>query len=355
MIETKHLYSPDIAIHPGESLCDELKFLGISQIELAMRTGLSEKHISQIINGESPISPETSIKLERAIGVAADFWNNLQTNYDLMLARLNSESLLTDEIEEARNFTCYAELVRYGYVDDCHDWRKKTDNLLRFFGVNSLKYIPEYEGIEFRQAQKEFNRYALAAWLRCGDIEANKTIVEPFDKNKVKEITFKLRELTSDIEHFSDKARNLCACAGIALVYTPYFKNIKVNGAARWIGNKAVIQINNKGVYSDIFWFTMFHELGHIIKHSVKDRFIDYNGKNNTDDKEKEANNFAANILIPEKEYKKFLADRPINLQKAKNFAKEMGIGLGIVVGRLAHDKIASWKIGHFRQRLKMT
>ncbi len=353
MIETKYSYNPSIVIHPGESLYDEIKFLGISQVELATRTGLGEKHISQIINGESPITPETSIKLERAIGVSADFWNNLQTNYDLAIARISAKKLLLDEIKEAKNFSCYTELVKLGYVSNSYNWTEKTENLLRFFGVNSLGYISSIEGISFRQTQKKFNQYSLAAWLRCGDIEANKMIIEPFDKNKAKELISELRMLTLNVENFGVKAKNLCARAGIALVYTPYFKNTKVNGASRRIGDKAVIQLNTRGAYSDIFWFTLFHELGHTIQHGVKDKFVDYNGKDDSN-KEKEADKFAANILIPEEEYRALLEDKPINLKKIKDLANRIGIGLGIVVGRLAHDEIASWKIGHFRQRLEI-
>ncbi|MGC9193818.1 MAG: HigA family addiction module antitoxin [Thermoplasmata archaeon] len=82
MAKTSLTYSPSKAIHPGVSLKDELEFLNLSQTELAKRTGMSEKHIRQIINGESPVTPETAIKFERAIKTPANFWNTLQKSYD---------------------------------------------------------------------------------------------------------------------------------------------------------------------------------------------------------------------------------------------------------------------------------
>lgn len=91
---TKLSYNPDVAIHPGESLKDEISFLNLTQVDLAKRTGLSEKHINQIINGQDPITPDTALKLERALGTPAEFWNNLQKNYELNCARIKAENCI---------------------------------------------------------------------------------------------------------------------------------------------------------------------------------------------------------------------------------------------------------------------
>jgi HTH-type transcriptional regulator/antitoxin HigA len=352
MVDMKLSYNPDLALHPGESLRGELEFMDLSQVELAQRTGLSEKHISQIINGADPISPETSIKLERAIGVPASFWNNLQRDYGLNLARIESEQKLETEINEAKNFKCYAELVKLGCIEAATDWKVKAENLLKFFAVDSLLYIQKTEAVAFRQASGHFDEYSLAAWLRCGEIEAKKIEVQKFDKKKIKELIPEFRKLTTHPAGFGTKLKELCASAGIAVVYTPYLSNTKVNGSSRWVGDKPVIQLNTRGAYSDIFWFTFFHELGHILLHGVKERFVDYQ-KKEKDSKEKEADIFAANSLIPPSEYKDLLAIRPLNRLTVGSFARASGIHISIVLGRLAHEGKAKWnQIGNFRDKL---
>ncbi|MEK7552288.1 MAG: HigA family addiction module antitoxin [Patescibacteria group bacterium] len=354
MVDTTLSYNPDIAIHPGETLNDEIGFLNLTQVDLAKRTGLSEKHISQIINGQDPISPDTAIKLERALGTSAEFWNNLQKNYELNCARISAEQKMATEIEEAKKFICYSELVSIGYIEKAKDWKNKAENLLKFFGVDSLLYIKRTEEIAFRQTPGKFDQLSLAAWLRCGEIKANTIKTEAFDKKKVREIIPEARKLTLHPD-FGKKLQDLCASAGIAVIYTPYLKNTKVSGSARWLGDKAVIQLNTKGSYSDIFWFTFFHELGHILLHGVKERFIDYKGKL-INEKEQEANDFAADTLIPTSEYKVFLKNRPLTKQAVKTFAESISVDPGIVLGRLGHDNIAQWRqIAGARGRLTIT
>ena len=352
MLETKLSYNPDFEIHPGESLNDELEFLNLTQVELAQRTGLSEKHISQIINGLEPITPETAIKLERAIGTAAEFWNNLQKNFELNRAQIAANKKIRYEIEEAKKFKCYSELAEMGCVRVTPDWNERAEDLLKFFAVDSLSFIKETEKTAFRQTPGRFDRYALAAWLRCGEIEAGKLKLEEFNSRVVRDIIPSIKKLTLNPRGFGEELRELCASAGVAVVYTPYFQNTKVNGSARWIGDRAVIQVNTRGAYSDIFWFTFFHELGHIMLHGVKEKFLDYKDKT-IDEKEKEANSFAASTLIPETEYRSLIKVRPLNYQIVKSFAQKIGIGTDIVLGRLGHDKIAQWKqIARSRDRL---
>ncbi|MEK7069165.1 MAG: HigA family addiction module antitoxin [Patescibacteria group bacterium] len=352
MVDTKLSYNPDYAIHPGETLRDELEVMNISQVELTQRTGISEKHISQIINGEAPITPETAIKLERSLGVSAEFWANLQKNYDITVARIASEERLVKEVVEAKRFDCYVELVAMGCIKQASTWKEKTENLLKFFGVDSLIYVPQIEAVAYRQGRGKFDERSLAAWLRCGELEATKIKTDSFNKARIREIIPEIRKLTLLPEKFDTRLQDLCSSSGVAVVFTPYFKKTKVNGATRWIGDKAVIQMNNKGAYNDIFWFTFFHELGHIMLHGVKERFLEYDGKT-IDEKEKEANEFAAKNLIPPSEYDAYIKSGSLNRLTAGRFAESIGVDLSIVLGRLAHEGHAPWrKIAEYRPQL---
>lgn len=224
---------------------------------------------------------------------------------------------------------------------------------MRFFGVTSLSSIVNVtELAAFRGASGVLDQYSLAAWLRCGELQAREIEVGKFDKKEIKKIIPEIKKLILNSDNLGRELQRICAARGIAVVYTPYFKNIKINGSSRFINGKAIIQLNAKGGYSDIFWFTFFHELGHILLHGSKDKFLEYEG-DVKDKKEGEADRFAREILIPSSSLKEFLEDKPLNAEKIKNFANLMMVDSGIVLGRLAHEKIVSWKnISHLRKRI---
>lgn len=77
----------DLAIHPGEFIADEIEARGLSQRELARRMGRPYQSLNLIIRGRKGLTAETALDLERALGVSAQTWLNLQTAYDLTVAR----------------------------------------------------------------------------------------------------------------------------------------------------------------------------------------------------------------------------------------------------------------------------
>lgn len=354
----KH-FNPDYAIHPGVTLKDTIDAMGMSQVELAERTGLSPKHINEIVKNKSAVTPDTAIKLSTVFGMSASFWNNLQKKYDETCACLSLEENLEKERSILARFTCYVELAKWGYVEKTTSPRQKALNLYKFFGVSSLDLVPNVQSVAFRKAKKKnLNRESLAAWLRCGEIDAKKINVREFDRGLLKASIDKLRALTrEEPKVFSRALTDLCSAFGVAVVLIPYFKNTHVCGAARWINDRPIIQLSLRGSYSDIFWFTFFHELGHIFKHGKKDQFVDLEaGYNQIDEeKEREADNFAQNTLIPRAEYIQFKSNESniLSSKAIKKFADDINISPAIIAGRLSHD-YESWKTwASFRVRLK--
>lgn len=98
------IYNDIIAIPPGETIKDELEFLGMNQKEFSKRLGLAEKTVSQIINGIAPITYETSIKLENVLGIPASTWNNLESQYRVILAKIEEEEKKEEEWKICQNF-----------------------------------------------------------------------------------------------------------------------------------------------------------------------------------------------------------------------------------------------------------
>lgn len=354
-------YNPNVAIHPGFTLEENLEYFGISQKDLAERTGLTEKHISQIINGKASITPATAIKLERVLGITATFWNNLERNYRITVARLEAEKQLAKEEELAKSFTCYDELVALGAVAKvaARDYKAKAENLMRYFRVVSLAYVRTvqdmaYTGFAFRNMKKDVNHESLAAWLRYGEIEAEKIAVGEFSVPGIKSALEEARKLTKQPKGFEKKLQEMFAPHGVAIVYAPYFTKTKINGATRWVGDKAVVQLNTKGTYGDIFWFTLFHEIGHLVLHGKKAKFLDFDGSGN-DEKEKEADAFAVEKLIPSEAYEMLMRRKSITLAEANEFCNMIDIDFGILIGRLAHENKIPWRTAsQFRKKIEI-
>jgi antitoxin HigA-1 len=74
-------------IHPGEHLAEELKELGMSAAELARRLDVPTNRITGILNGQRSITGDTALRLAHFFGTSAEFWLNLQSLYELRVAR----------------------------------------------------------------------------------------------------------------------------------------------------------------------------------------------------------------------------------------------------------------------------
>jgi len=147
---------------------------------------------------------------------------------------------------------------------------------------------------------------------------------------------------SSPSEFMPELTRMLASC-GVALVILKNLKNVPINGVTRWISpDKALIQMSIRGKYADIFWFSLFHEIGHLLLHRKKGVYVDSKNETINTEQEKEANKFASDILISETEYnnfvEKFKMSRDIDM--LKSFSKKNGVFNGIVVGRLQNDEI---------------
>lgn len=351
-------YTPNRAIHPGQVVAQVLDREGMTQRNLAERTGLTEKHLSQVINGEASVTVETALLLENALGGAASFWINLEKNYQEAKARLERSSLLAKEASLLTKFP-YADLLKRGCVAATRKPEEKVESLWKFFGVNSLHFVETTEPVAYRKRPgKEVKKQAIAAWLRCGELQSKELKPSKFSDTELKNAVDKLRRLTTKSpEEFSIEAPKLLLKAGVSLVYVPHFPGSGVSGAVRWIGDNPLIQLSLLGKYADIFWFNLFHEIGHLMLHGKREKFIEFDNRDlsTVQEKEVEADTYAGNVLIPPSEFDRFVSAGDFSLASVSRFAQSIGIHPGIVEGRICHDGITpsiSWAkpLGQRRQ-----
>src|SRR5437867_2919060 len=331
---------PDIAIPPGETLAETLDALGLTQAELARRAGRPVQAISEILQGKKEITPETALELERVLGVPAHVWIRLEADYRIVKARLVDRERLKAGVSLAERYP-YREMAKLGWVPSLTDPLARVEALLRFFGVASLRQVPDpCSVVAWRRAQTTTScSGTLAAWLRQGEIQAQQIATEPFDADGLTEVLPVLRSLTRENpEEFQPKLQKILTQRGIVLVLVPELPKTGAHGATRWLGAKAVMQLSIRCRWADIFWFTLFHELGHILRHGRKETFIEFD-QDREDEREREADAFASRHLIPEPAYKTFVSEKaPFSAALVSTFATEVGVHPGIVVGRLQHE-----------------
>lgn len=341
-------YTPDYVSPPGETLIEVLEERGMSQAELAERTGRPKKTISEIINGKAAITPETALQLERVLNIPASFWNNRERRYQEFLAGQEEQERLEKQVAWLDQIPVKA-MIKSGWIRHFTDKVEQMRDVLNFFAVASPE---QWESrwcrnhVYFRKSQAfQSDSGAIAAWLRRGEIEAADIPCAIYDANKFKEALLQIRSLTVESpEIFQPEVVRLCAEAGVAVVFVPQLPKTRASGATHWLNSdKALIQLSLRYKTNDHLWFAFFHEAGHILLHGKRDFFLEGKsvGSIEDQDKEQEANKFAEDILIPPTKLKKFLeSGQQCSKASIEKFAAEIGIAPGIIVGRLQHDGI---------------
>lgn len=344
-----------VAVHPGIYLTDFLEEFSMTQDELAKRTDLHPKTINEIIKGKANITNLTALKLSKVFPVSEAYWNSLQEIYLSDLARLEESQKISEEIEVylPKYRETYKELEKFNFVEKYNWTEKNFENIVKelhkYFGANSL-FFPENEfnlGTAFRTYKKKnINPLTVAAWIRTGERKAISTKVSSFNLTKLKSSiqTIRSYSLKHPDEYLPLIEKELAEC-GVVLVYMPYFKNSHTQGAVRWLSkDKVLLMLNTNKRSEDKFWFNLFHELGHIIKHgkiNKEDRTKMYLDLDDAQDNEieKEADEFAQKTLIPDfiSRYQRLFSDYKDYRKGIIELSSEVGIAPAIFAGQTAH------------------
>lgn len=338
-------YTPDYVSPPGETLQELLAERQMSQAELARRTGRPDKTINEIIQGKAALTPQTALQLEHVLGIPAGFWNNREQTYRAFLAAQAERAELQEQADWLHCFPV-KEMAQRGWIKFHEDIVEQIRELLKFFGVASpaqWQASLATSDVAYRRSPAFRSQpHALSAWLRQGELLAQRINCEPYQADKFYQALTEARSLTKlEPDTFIPELQMRCAAAGVAVIFVEEVSGARVSGATRWLNSqKALLQLSFRYQHDDQVWFSFFHEAGHVLLHGKRQVFIEEEGAE--DEQEEEANQFAANLLIPKGALQSFL-DRQIpgrypSKQSLIEFAEEQGIAPGIVVGRLQHD-----------------
>ena len=343
--------SREMIIHPGETLKEILEERDMSQKELSLRTGFSGKHISTVLNGEKNISVSFAKKLEYALNIDAEFWMNLQNQYDKELIEFDElHSISEKEVSIFKSLkNIFSYIVEKGFISDVKQKEQSILELRKFFNVSNLDSIPSIvsAGAFRTQTSVNYDPYVLFAWLKICESLSEKIETEyvPQEKQieKLLALCPKIKELSLlSQEKFITELQNYFSSCGIAFVIIPAFEGAPVQGFIKTNQDgKTTIGMTFRQKRADIFWFTLFHEIGHFINGDSKQKFIDFESVENT--RETKADNFAQKMLLDSSAYSQFVNENNISLKRIISFAESQNVAPSIVIGRLQHDKVIGW------------
>ncbi len=352
-MNVRNEYQQTIVFHPGETLQEKLDEMGMGPKEFSLRTGKPEKTIIDVLKGRSSITSEMAILFENVLQIPAHFWLNMQRAYDEYLARQEWEAELENAKDWAREFP-YPEMARKGWVKATRKAEEKAMELFKFFGFSRVQsweryYYKQELKVDFRISLAHTKKaHAISAWLRKGELQAAQLPTYPFDKDAFKGSLHELKDImVIQPDDFFQQIQEICLKNGVKVVYTPSIKEAAVNGCTRWIKDNPLIQLSDRYKRNDIFWFTFFHEIGHILLHGKKDIFlrdVEYNGIDLI--KEQEADNFASEWLLSKEQEEEILLKFNITDEVIEEYAEKFHTHPAMIVGRLQHRELIPFSRG---------
>ena len=329
-----------IVTPPGATIKEQLVDRGMSQKEFAERMDMSEKHISKLIHGEVQLTSDVAVRLEMVLGIPAQFWSKLESIYREKIVKATLENQMDEDLELVKKFP-YKEMAHNEWVPVTRDPKEKVINLRKYFEVVQLGLLREslLPRIACRRiSETEKANYALMAWAQKAKLDAREIETKPIDLKMLSASLPKIRSMTRlDPEMFCSKLVSLLADCGIALVFLPHIGGSFLHGATFYDKNKIVVGLTVRGKDADKFWFSLFHELAHILYGHIAQV------EGTAEEDEMEADAFAKNALIPREAYLHFVAQQNFSRESILRFAKMMEIDAGIVVGRLQKENLIDY------------
>ena len=355
-------WRPDWVVPPGEILLDALTERGMTQSELARRTGRPIKTINEIAHGKAAITAETALQFERVLGISAAFWHGAETTFRDQLARRNELEVLRNSGAWANEFPI-DDLKKVGMLSDQLPDADLVASILQFFCVSSPTAW-EKTWLNPRASFRSSTAFAadpkaVSSWLRWGEIEAQKIEAPPFNKSAFRSVLANVskRSQFEPIDHAIGALQAECAQTGVIIQITPEFKGCRVSGATRWIGGNPLIQLSCRYKSDDHFWFTFLHEAAHALQAFRSRAFLDvapYDATSN-ELEEQRANDFARDTLLDPQQIAEFVAVGDFSEAAVRGFAKSQQISPGIVIGRLQREGILKYsQLNRLKKKIQL-
>lgn len=339
-------FKPDWLSSPGDTIREFLDETERTIEDLTASIGKTKSFSEQLLCGKEAITPTLAEKLSSTIGGSAAFWINLDSNYRSQLEVIQHECSTTQGTEWLRELPAN-DMKKFGWLEPAASRSETVFECLQFFGVSSIdswreKYKNLLEKAAFRTSPAFHSQVgAVAAWIRQGEIESDSIECSAWNPDRFRNELTGVRELTRlrNPSEFIPKLRQRCAECGVAVAVVRAPTKCRASGVTTFLStNRPLLLLSFRHLTDDHFWFTFFHEAGHLLLHGNKGMFLDCE-ETLMSQQEKEANEFAANILVPAHR-RESLLNLPKDGREIIRFARTLGISPGIVVGQLQNANL---------------
>lgn len=351
----KVFYEEIAAFHPGYYIKELLEEEEMSQEDLAKRLQTSGKNVSDLLHGKINLTDEMALRLATVFQTSVSLWLNLNQSYIEKKLEIERRKQEAAECALAQNLD-YDFWLSQGLVPKTGNPLEQVRALREYLKVSSLEVLRRRDFlVQYRREQKtvqDINVIAANAWVQTA---INLGMQMETDVFRAKELISKLNPIRKMIkEDFAvsyPEVQKILGMCGVALVFLPNLKHCNVIGAVKWLNKgKAVLAINSDLNYEDEFWFSLFHELGHVLQQRLK--ILNVSGEEaccETDELlqrlEEEANRFARDMLVPDDAYDAFLKRVTIYTEKEiGEFAIEIDTTPQIVRYRMQIERMATYQ-----------
>lgn len=352
-------FEPRWASSPANSIRRAIERLQLNLDDLSDRLGVGDPEMRRILSGERSIDAELARSLADALGGSVDFWLAREAQFEESVSALSAD-------EFARRLPL-DQMVTMGWIDSSPSWRTQARLALGFFGTASVEVAAAR--LDSTVAQARFRASAsfdsdavrLAAWMRQAERIAQQRRLPQWNPEYLMSATKDIRGLTrtADPTVFLPAVEDALARSGVALVVLRPIKGVAVSGVSfRTSEDVPVIALSARHMSDDHLWFTLFHEIGHLLLHPDEDVFVDELDQSSNDGLsvfEEEANAFAADSLVPFglEELSATRTQGPA-MRDVVRFAAGHGVAPGIVVGQLQYrGKLRPNQLNRLKRRYR--
>lgn len=348
---TKQKLRPAVKFGPGYFIREQMEYRSWTQDELAEVMGMTIKHVNAILKDKQAITLDTAKVLAEVFDTSPQYWLNLDANYRLWLDSVPSEREKQAELKaNLYERMPIRDMIAKNWIPAFANIHELYDSLLDFWKIKKLDFDEWDKQITPLLARKSesFNQYKASytyTWYHKAMIVASSYTVPEFDKKGLVQLYDDLHNYTiqeNGINQFLEKLNQL----GVIFFVLPHLQKTYLDGAAFYYHNNPVIVYTARYKRIDNFWFTIAHEIAHILKHLHEKNtfFLDNFREEEVNDLEAEANQLAAEKL-KHQEIITYLNTK-INYLSTNDIdscARNLQIHPALIIGKLAFDKTISF------------
>lgn len=352
---------PDWVSPPGHTIVSILEERELTVEQFARQIGRSAAVAQKILDGAHAIDADLARQLASTVGASETFW--LSREHDYRASVQPPEDVTVTTLSDLIGRLPVGDMQKFGWIEKARSRDDQIAECLSFFAVSSLaQWQGRYENAFQTAAYRRSTAYAscevaTTAWLRQGEIETQYDEVAVWSPKVLESQIPHFRRLTwyKSPALFLPKLKEAFAAAGVKFAIVRAPKGCSASGAVRILADDTPhIQLSFRYLSDDQFWFSLFHEIAHLLLHYDKMPILE-NTELTEDECEREANEYAAQVIVPMPYREEFLSLGGSRFPII-NFAKKVGVAPGLIVGQLQHEGIIRFnQMQHLKRRFHWT